>query len=1215
MVPPTLHVDEPSSHVDWSSGAVELARERCAWPGEGLRRAGVSSFGISGTNAHVILEQAPQEVQDSPKGQGCVGVLPWLVSAKSPAALRDQAARLREHAATQVTDVAGTAVALATTRTAFEHRAVVLAEDTEGFAALLDTLAAGGDAPGDSIERGVARSALKVAFVFPEESDGWAEAANELLASSPVFASSMAECAAALAPHTDFALLDVLRDEPGRLRSADVGRPALWAVTVSLAEVWSAAGVTPAAVVGLGGGEIAAACAAGILPLADGARLAAGQGRLLADAETNAPNTPRTPHTPHTPPVESLREELLALAAQVDAGNGRVRMYSAVTGSRLTPADVDAEHWYRTLREPVRPDAAVKALLDDGVEAFVEVGPGGCPSTAVAAAVDQAAATGRDILVTSTLRPGHEARPALLRTAAALWARGGTVDWAALLDLPTRPVDVPTYAFQRQRYWLEAPAPAGDAGTVGLTAADHPLLAGAVELAESGTALLTGRLSQATAPWLADHAVADTVLLPGSVLLDWALYAGRRLGCPQVSRLALEAPLVLDAHVASHVQVQAGPPDEEGRRSLTVHSRPEPEPTSGAAAGEWTCHARAVVEPPLGNLVEPEGFRPLAGTWPPPGAEALEPADLYAALEKQGHAYGPAFRALRAAWRSGTDILAEVTLPEETATTPHGFEGPHPALLDATLHAIADTRPEDTAGARVWLPADMEDVRVLDTGDITSLRVRLSFADQDGIGRDGSGRDGAGRGEVGHGEAPSVGVGRRVVSLYLADTTGRPVAEVRRLTLRAVSTADFRRVPDASRSQERPAPRPARPGRPAQPAKSAQDAVARVLGAEPDKRARLLEDYIRTELAEVLGHGGAEAIDVDAEFLDLGVDSMAGIDMRSRLGSLLRLELPAAALFEHPTTALLAEHLIGLVGTAPEPGEARTAGPGAAAPASPFDSLEALYRQSHALGKAGSAGMDLIQAAGRLRASFGAESAADHVREPVRLAKGDENLAALVCVPAITATAGPLQYVGLAQRVQGERDVLVLVNPGFEEGEPVPGTFDAFLELQLAAVRSALGSRPYVLLGHSAGGLIGHALTARAEQAGLSPAATVILDTFQAGTQFSAELSRAMMDALFAREHLFGRGALSGVRLSAMGHYHTLMDECAIAPTVTPTLFLRAEDPLPHQADNHEGDGWRASWSFPHTLVTTPGDHFTIMEDNIAATTATIRGWLAERDI
>ncbi|WP_250294467.1 acyltransferase domain-containing protein, partial [Streptomyces atroolivaceus] len=1035
------------------------------------------------------------------------------------------------------------------------------------------TLAAG-DVPDDAAARGVARGPLRTAFVFPDRAEGLADAARELLDVSPVFASAMAECAAALAPHTDFALLDVLRDEPGRLADPAVTRPVLWAATVSLAEMWSAAGITPAAVVGFGGGEIAAACAAGVLSLTDGALLAAGQGRLLAEHQHDDDAVARIPQ------ANSVEQQLRALAAQVTAGDGRVRMYSAVTGARLVADDLDAEHWHRTLREPAGPDAAVEALLGDGVQAVIELGALVSPETTTA--VEEATGSeGTDVLVTAALRQGQGARTALLSTAAALWAHGGTIDWAALLDLSAHPADVPTYAFQHQRYWLDVSTPAGDAGTVGLTAAGHPLLAGAVEPAESDTALLTGRLAQATHPWLADHAVADTVVLPGSVLLDWALYAGGRLGCAQVAELALEAPLVLDPKAAVHVQVQVGAADEAGLRALTVHSRPEP--ATGEEAGEWARHARAVVAPVPRSPVDTSEFRALSGAWPPPGARALEPAALYAALEERGHVHGPAFRGLRSAWRSGTDILAEVTLPDEAFAAGHGFGGLHPALLDAALHARLAEQPTgmDADGTQVWLSAAWGGVRVLDAAGTTSLRVRLSDAGDGALG------------------------------LHLADTTGRPVAEARELTIRAVPTAGFRRDRDAEApTQQAPARRPA-----ARPSQSGQGAVARVLAAEPDQRARLVEDLVRTELAAVLGHGDAEVIDVDAEFLDLGVDSMAGIDMRARLGSLLRLELAAATLFEHPTTALLAAKLVDLIGTAPEPGAAGTTGTAAPAPASPFDSLEALYRQSYALGRAGSTGMDLIQAAGRLRAAFGYESAAEHLQEPIRLARGNADRAALVCVPAITATAGPLQYVGLAQQIQGERDVMVLVNPGFKEGELVPESFEAFLRLQVEALRSAVGSRPFVLLGHSAGGLIGHALAAQAEREGLALSGTVVLDTFQAGTQFSADLSRAMLEGLFAREHLFGSGALSGVRLSAMGHYHTLMDECAIAETKAPTLLVRAEKPLPYQADGFDDDGWRAAWALPHTLVTTPGDHFTLMEENIAVTTAAIRGWLAEQGV
>ncbi|QLH27515.1 alpha/beta fold hydrolase [Streptomyces sp. Rer75] len=286
-----------------------------------------------------------------------------------------------------------------------------------------------------------------------------------------------------------------------------------------------------------------------------------------------------------------------------------------------------------------------------------------------------------------------------------------------------------------------------------------------------------------------------------------------------------------------------------------------------------------------------------------------------------------------------------------------------------------------------------------------------------------------------------------------------------------------------------------------------------------------------------------------------------------------------------------------------------------AAPASPFDSIEALYRESHALGQAGTAGLSLIKAAGQIRQSFTVETAAGHVTPVVRLAGGDGTRAAVVCVPAITATAGPVQYARLSQLLQGERDVLALTNPGFAEGELLPDSFETFLEAQIAALRSCVGERPYVLLGHSAGGLLGYAIAMRAEQAGLAPAAVVLIDTFHGHGHFSTDTVNGMMDALFAREHILGPDALSGVRLTAMGRYHTLIDQCTVAPIACPTLLLRAESPMPHQDSGCDGDEWRPIWPFPHTAVTTPGDHFTLMEDNAAVTTGAIERWLTDQGL
>ncbi|MBI0381514.1 type I polyketide synthase, partial [Streptomyces albiflaviniger] len=290
VVPATLHVDEPTPHVDWASGGVELVTEAMGWPEAGrVRRAGVSSFGISGTNAHVVLEQGPPATVPAPVAHPAnslvepEGVLPWVVSGRSPAALRAQAARLGAFAAASDATPSDIAWALATQRAAMEHRAVVVAGDRDGFLAGLDAIAAG--EPAAHVVAGVsAGSTAGPVFVFPGQGSQWVGMAAELLFTSSVFAESIDRCAQALAPHIDWDLLDVLRatGEDAALERVDVVQPALWAVMVSLAQVWRSLGIEPSAVIGHSQGEIAAACVAGVLTLEDGARLVALRSRLIA---------------------------------------------------------------------------------------------------------------------------------------------------------------------------------------------------------------------------------------------------------------------------------------------------------------------------------------------------------------------------------------------------------------------------------------------------------------------------------------------------------------------------------------------------------------------------------------------------------------------------------------------------------------------------------------------------------------------------------------------------------------------------------------------------------------------------------------------------------------------------------------------------------------------------------------------------------------------
>ncbi|MFC5174994.1 type I polyketide synthase [Streptomyces mutomycini] len=519
VVPKTLHVDEPTPHIEWDSAGVRLADASVPWPETGRpRRGAVSSFGISGTNAHVILEHAPEPEAEAAEDTGAH--LPWVISAKSPESLREQALRLHAHvSADPEAALVDIARSLLTTRAEFEHRAVVIGRDREELLRRLAAFGHGDETPG--VIHGTAASDTRTAFVFPGQGSQWAGMATELLDCSPAFAHRFGECAAALVPHIDWVPADVLREreDAPSLERVDVIQPMLWAVMVSLAAVWRAHGVKPAAVAGHSQGELAAAVVAGVLSLQDAARIVAlrsqligrelaGQGgmvsvpvaeeaaaeliepwagrisvatingpqstvvagegaaldELMAVCERDGVRARRIPvdYGSHTPQVEQLREALLELAAPVSPRPAQVPMYSTVTAEPLEDGVADAEYWYRNLREPVRFQQTVRALADAGHGVFVEVSPHPVLTTGIEDSLADLAAAP---VVAGTLRREDGGRSRLLTALAELFVAGAPVDWEGTFD-GGRTVDLPTYAFHRQRYWLDAPAPAqGSAGS------------------------------------------------------------------------------------------------------------------------------------------------------------------------------------------------------------------------------------------------------------------------------------------------------------------------------------------------------------------------------------------------------------------------------------------------------------------------------------------------------------------------------------------------------------------------------------------------------------------------------------------------------------------------------------------------------------------------------------------------------------------------------
>ncbi|MEO3857753.1 SDR family NAD(P)-dependent oxidoreductase [Acrocarpospora sp. B8E8] len=773
VLPKTLHVDTPSSHVDWASGAVELLTERVEWQRNGHpRRAGVSSFGISGTNAHVILEQGPETPAVEPEEQA-PGVVPWVLSAKTGQALRAQAGRLASYLNGEpALGLADTAFSLATTRSAFEHRAVVVGRDRGALLSGLSAVGAGESAT--DVVRGVADVVGKSVWVFPGQGAQWIGMGAALLEESPVFAGRMAECAAALEPFVDWSLLDVIRqaEDAPSLDRVDVVQPVSFAVMVSLAALWESLGVRPHAVVGHSQGEIAAAVVAGVLSLQDGARVVALRSRLIADrlaglgamasvalpaeqvrerlsslggrVSVAAINGPRSvvvagelhavdglvehltedgvrvrriavDYASHSAQVDLIGAELAQVLAEVAPRPVRVPMLSTVTGQWLEGPELDAGYWCDNLRNTVAFAPVIGELLEQRYRAFVEVSPHPVLTIGIGECVDEAAA---DAVITGTLRRDEGGLDRVLVSAAELFVRGVAVDWKSVLP-GGRQVELPTYAFQHQRFWPNAKQ-SGDVRVLGLDATRHPLLGAVMPRADSDGVVLTGRLSLASHPWLADHVVAGTVMVPGSVFVEFAVLAGDQVGCDVVEELTLTTPLVLVEGDAVAVQVWVEAAEQPGRRPVIVYAR------SADAAEDvpWVRHATGVLAT---GAVDAESFD--AAVWPPAGATAIELDGFYEELAEEGLAYGPAFQGLRAAWRgSDGEIFAELSLPEHVGGA-DSF-GLHPALLDAALHTVPFAGLDEAERGR--LPFSWGTVRLHASG-ASVLRVRLARADGDSV--------------------------------------------------------------------------------------------------------------------------------------------------------------------------------------------------------------------------------------------------------------------------------------------------------------------------------------------------------------------------------------------------------------------------------------------------------------------------------------------------
>ncbi|MFF7018909.1 SDR family NAD(P)-dependent oxidoreductase [Streptomyces sp. NPDC008259] len=794
VMPKTLHVDEPTPQVDWEAGEVELLTEARLWPErERPRRVGVSSFGLSGTNAHVIVEQAPEVVEPVEAAVPPV-VVPVVLSARGEAALSAQAGRLlalvEERAGLSLLDVGYSSVV---SRAVLEHRAVVTAGDRTALVAGLRALADGGTST--EACRGLARTSGRTAFLFTGQGAQRLGMGRELYEAYPVFAEAFDAVLAEVDVHLGRSLRDVVWGvDEGALNRTGVAQPALFAVEVALFRLAESWGVRPDFLAGHSVGEIAAAHVAGVLSLPDAAQLIVARGRLmealpeggamvaveateaevvplLSDsvsiAAVNGPRSVvvsgvedavvkvadaftaqgrkssrlRVSHAFHSPLMEPMLAEFEKVVSGLSFSAPKVPLVSGVTGE-VSSEVATAGYWVRHVREAVRFADCVTYLEGQGVASYVEVGPDG-----VLSGMAQQSVTSDAAVLVPLVRKGRAEVTTAVSALARLHVSGVRVDWAACYaGTGARRVDLPTYAFQRRRFWLESGGGGSGVVGVGQGVVDHPLVGAVVSLPDAGGVLLTGRLSVDGVPWLADHAVFGRVLLPGTAFVELAVRAGDEVGCGVVEELTLQAPLVLPERGGVALQVAVGTADDTGRRTLSIHSRRE-----DGSDDVWTRHAEGVVAQDI--AAPPAGIT----EWPPPGATPLAVDEVYGSLLARGYGYGPVFQGLRAAWSQGGDLYAEVALPESAHADAERF-GLHPALLDATMHALNLSTPQDGGGAEggAALPFFWEDVRLHATGS-TLLRVRLSGSSED------------------------------TISLTIADGAGAPVVSVGGLTLRPVS--------------------------------------------------------------------------------------------------------------------------------------------------------------------------------------------------------------------------------------------------------------------------------------------------------------------------------------------------------------------------------------------------------------------------------------------
>ncbi|MDG5808823.1 type I polyketide synthase [Streptomyces ossamyceticus] len=768
-VPPNLHLKNPNPAVDWDNLPLSVPTQATPLPDRDRPAvAGVSSFGFSGTNAHLVLEAAPQpgarytDAQTPPARSELL-----VLSALSPEALTDAARTMADHlegpgAQHAWRDICHSA---AMRRTLHDARLALAADSHAEAAAVLRGFADGESEPGLSFSDYTdPEAAPRIAFVFPGQGSQWPGMGRELLDSEPVFRRTMEACDEAIKTETGWSVIDLLRSaDEERLGQLDVIQPTLWAMEIALAELWQSWGIKPDVVIGHSMGESAAAYIAGALSLQDAAAVICRRSRLakrlsglgtmawvalpadqaaaalagfedkVAVAAVNSPTSTllsgdvdaltqvlaaldargidnrrvNVDFASHCPQMDALREDLLDELAHLTPHAGHIPLHSTLLNEVIDGSGMDADYWVRNIRQPVDFAGAVRGQLELGETVFVEVSPH--PLLVTGIKETGRLHTGADTTAVGSLRRHTDERTSLLTFAAALHTAGAHLDFAPLTGGGTY-VPLPSYPWQRTRHWISrttsptAPAaPAPPALKRETEQSPHPLL-GRPLPADGATRIWQGPLELSVNAYLSDHCIQDTIILPGTAHLELIAAAARTVtgsGALSVSDVHYHRALFLDEDgPAPEVKVTVTP-----RPDTSLHCRIH---SQDSDSGEWILHTEATARALPQDAPEPsEPLHAIRARLP----QHQDAGDFYPWNAARGNQWNGTFQGITELWRTDGEVLARLACPSALVDglAHHHF---HPALLDASGHAMAAARPLTVPGEEgVFVLGGIDEVR------------------------------------------------------------------------------------------------------------------------------------------------------------------------------------------------------------------------------------------------------------------------------------------------------------------------------------------------------------------------------------------------------------------------------------------------------------------------------------------------------------------------